>query len=195
MAVQELDTFKTRAARVQAMILKMHALAENTKNDKESAYCRLRVLEDELAQKEALLQAKSQELRRRHCKTLEMEKSLHVQIEALMEERTRVGDENARLKGVCRQKDSQIAEKSNEVNGLHAEVAKREKAHQQNLVKMRKRVEEAWGQYNSVKTRADRRSAEFNEAAEKLKISQGYLLDLWQTLKTVDNVVEGEDEL
>lgn len=196
LAVQELDTFKTRAVKVQSLILKMHALVESTRNDNESVHCQLQALEDELKQKETLLQAKSQELRRRHCKTLETEKSFQVKIESLTEERTRGANENARLHDVCRQRECQIAEKSQEVKCLHAEIAKREKTHQQNLGNMRKKVEEAWNQYNSVKTRAEKRTAEFNEAAEKLKVSQGYLLDLWQTLKTVDNVVEAEsDEL
>lgn len=168
----------------------MQAGVESAKNDKESVYCQLQVLEDELRQKEALLQAKSQELRRRHCKALEMEKSLNAQIESLTKEKEKVGNENSRLHEVCRQKDLQILGKVQEVKAVRKEIGEREKAHQHNLDKMKTKVEEAWNQYTSVKTRAEKRTAEFNEAAEKLKVSQGYLLDLWQTLKTVDNVVE-----
>lgn len=195
MAVQELDHFKTRAAKVQSLILKMQAVVESEKNDRENVYCKLQALEEELQRKEALLQAKGQELRRRHCKTLEMEKSFQEKIESLTEEKDRAGIEKSHLNSVCQQKDQQILEKNQELKKLQAEIAEREKAHQQNLGKMRKKAEDAWSQYASVKSRAERRSAEFNEAAEKLKVSQGYLLDLWQTLKTVDNVVEtGEND-
>lgn len=80
-----------------------------------------------------------------------------------------------------------------EIKTIQHQLSERDAMHQEELAKVRKKVEQAWRLYESVKSRAERRTAEFSEAAEKLKASQGYLLDLWQTLKTVDTVVEANE--
>lgn len=195
MAVRELDCFRTKTAKVQSLVLKLQEIVECAKKDKESAEEKLQNLVEEVRQKDTLLQAKSLELRRRHGKTLEAEKALHGEINALKNEKAAILQENARLHEVCRQKDLQILQKVQEIKAIQQQVGEQDGAHRLNLAKMRKKVEEAWGLYESVKTRAEKRTAEFSEAAEKLKASQGHLLDLWQTLKTVDNVANEHDEL
>ena len=195
MAVKELDCFKSRTTKVQSLILKLQEIVENEKNEKRNAEEKLRDITEEMRQKDTLLQAKSLELRRRHGKTLESEKTLQGEISALKNEKVAILKENARLHELCRQKDLQILQKVQEVKAVRQQVDERDAANQQNLAKMRKKVEEAWGLYESVKTRAQKRTAEFSEAAEKLKVSQGHLLDLWQTLKTVDNVANEDEEL
>lgn len=195
MAVKELDCFKSRTTKVQSLILKLQEIVENEKSEKRNAEERLRNLSEEIRQKDTLLQAKSLELRRRHGKTIESEKMLHGEINALKNEKAAILKENARLHELCRQKDLQILQKVQEIKAIQQRVDERDAATQQNLAKMRKKVEEAWGLYESVKTRAQKRTAEFGEAAEKLKASQGHLLDLWQTLKNVDNVANENDEL
>ena len=192
-AVKELDCFKSRSTKVQTLILKLQEIVECAKKEKECAEEKLQGLAEEIRQKDTLLQAKSLELRRRHGKTLESEKALHGEITALKNEKAAIIKENARLHELSRQKDLQLLQKVQEIKAIQQQVDEREATHKQNLAKMRKRVEEAWGLYESTKTRAEKRTAEFSEAAEKLKASQGYLLDLWQTLKTVDNVVEANE--
>jgi chromosome segregation ATPase len=194
MAVKELDCFKSRTTKVQSLILKLQEIVECAKKDKQSAEQKLQSVAEEIRQKDTLLQAKSLELRRRHGKTLEAEKALHGEITALKNEKAAILKENARLHELCRQKDLHILQKVQEIKGIRQQVDERDAAHQQHLATMRKKVEEAWRLYESVKTRAEKRTAEFSEAAEKLKASQGYLLDLWQTLKTVDTVVEANEQ-
>lgn len=195
MAVQELDCFKSKTAKVQSLVLKLQEIVECAKKDRDSAEGKLQNLAEEMRQKDTLLQAKSLELRRRHGKTLEAEKALHGEINALKNEKAAILKENARLHELCRQKDLQILHKVQEIKAIQQQVGRQNEAHQQNLAKMRKKVEEAWELYESVKTRAEKRTAEFSEAAEKLKASQGHLLDLWQTLKTVNHVANEHDEL
>ena len=194
MAVKELDCFKSRSTKVQSLILKLQEIIECAKKDKDSAEQKLQSLAEEIRQKDTLLQAKSLELRRRHGKALETEKALQGEINSLKSEKAAILKENARVHELCRQKDLQILQKVQEIKAIQQQVNEREAKHQQNLANLRKKVEEAWGLYESVKTRAEKRTAEFSEAAEKLKASQGYLLDLWQTLKTVDNVVEANEQ-
>ena len=194
MAVKELDCFKSRSTKVQSLILKLQEIIECAKKDKDSAEQKLQSLAEEIRQKDTLLQAKTLELRRRHGKALETEKALQGEINSLKNEKAAILKENARVHELCRQKDLQILQKVQEIKAIQQQVNEREAKHQQNLANLRKKVEEAWGLYESVKTRAEKRTAEFSEAAEKLKASQGYLLDLWQTLKTVDNVVEANEQ-
>jgi predicted nucleic acid-binding Zn-ribbon protein len=179
---------------VQSLILKLQEIVERAKKDKDNAEQKLQNLTEEIRQKDTLLQAKSLELRRRHGKALETEKALQGEIGTFKNEKAAILKENARLHELCRQKDLQILQKVQDIKAIHQQVNEREMTHKQNLANMRKKVEEAWGLYESVKTRAEKRTAEFSEAAEKLKASQGYLLDLWQTLKTVDNVVEANEQ-
>lgn len=193
MAVKELDNFKTRTAKVQNLILKMQEVVERAQKEKHNAEQKLQGLVEQLRQKDTLLQAKSLELRRRHGRTLEAEKALHGEMNAMKNEKANILEENARLHELCRQKDLQILQKVQEIKAIQQRVDERDAVHDQHLSKMRKSVQEAWGLYESVKSRAEKRTAEFSEAAEKLKASQGYLLDLWQTLKTVDNVVEANE--
>jgi predicted nucleic acid-binding Zn-ribbon protein len=194
MAVKELDCFKSRSTKVQSLILKLQEIVERAKKDKDNAEQKLQNLTEEIRQKDTLLQAKSLELRRRHGKALETEKALQGEIGTFKNEKAAILKENARLHELCRQKDLQILQRVQDIKAIQQQVNEREMTHKQNLANMRKKVEEAWGLYESVKTRAEKRTAEFSEAAEKLKASQGYLLDLWQTLKTVDNVVEANEQ-
>ena len=194
MAVKELDCFKSRSTKVQSLILKLQEIVERAKKDKDNAEQKLQNLTEEIRQKDTLLQARGLELRRRHGKALETEKALQGEISTFKNEKAAILKENARLHELCRQKDLQILQRVQDIKAIHQQVNEREMSHKQNLANMRKKVEEAWGLYESVKTRAEKRTAEFSEAAEKLKASQGYLLDLWQTLKTVDNVVEANEQ-
>lgn len=190
MAVKELDGFKTKTVKVRKLILKLGEIVECARNEKREAEERVLLLEEDIQQKEKLLHAKSFELRRRHGRTIEQEKSLHEEILTLKKEKEVTMDENAKLHEVCKQKDLRIHQKVQELKALEKEMQRRNSIHQQNLARLKNKVEEAWGLYETVKSRAEKRTAEFSEAAERLKASQGHLLDLWQTLKTVDSVVE-----
>ena len=189
-AIGELDLVKRRLSDVQKSIKHLIGSLSEIEREKKSAESKMDLLNGELSRKESQYEAKCDDLKRAAKAATEHEVSLRSRIDGLTSEKDEINSELRRIVGVLKKKELELVEKSQELKHLQTACDEEQRDLKNKVAMLEQENDGLWLDYKEADKRAEIKEKEFKELADRLKTSQGYLHNMFNSLSNMDDELQ-----